>query len=910
MVGEMARHARHDGKKRRGGRFGAGLLPLLLAAGLVGCADDQDTEPPGGCPPEFRGPDGDPRNVPQEIPPSCSFACGAECDEPATPYACPALGSWSSFPHAAACGCFRGVPPEAVVGACTATEPAGEALRKTGEIAPSTWVLPNGHRIEPAGVYAPLDESDLQGTFPLSLTPLPGTSLMLSSDGGVLDNALRLLDVTALVGGQSPSVAHVAFPRPAALYHGVVWLAPDTALASGGDDGMVYAFTVDPAGLSLARDEARDIDLGGPTSQSYGDARWYAGPMAATGDATRLLVGPSTAAQRIQIRSLESASWGESVGQFVISSKSVFEIALDPFDPAGTTFYATLWDGNELVELDADTAEVTRELPLGKNPEGMAFLGAELMVVASADVDRLTLMDRITWQVRGEVDLREPGDPYGLGPSDLAFDAVRNRLYATLSAVNAVAVFDVSLSGGDGILTPLGRIPTAWWPTAVEVQDDGSLVILAGKGTGPGADEGHYTWTEGPIKRLLHGGVQYVDVPQPAGLADWTSTAEQGRRLAVTEGYPEVRCPDETYDFPVPSSPEQGPSEAIEHVIFIVRENKTFDAVFGDLPGVDGDPELVMAPGQMDAIWPNSRALAQAFVNFDNFYTDAAQSLQGHIWTAFGTTTDFIERTWLSSWGRSTRDPLAGIAPVGKPEEGSLFDALDRAGVTYANMGEPVGIGEGGLDPSFPGFVTTIGYPDVEKSCYLAARARATCDLPAVTYVVLPNDHTFGGQAGAAHPGVMIAVNDEATGAVVDALSHSPLWPRSLVIVTEDDPQDGADHVDAHRTPLFMASPWVKRGYVSHGHYDMASVHKLILAIVGVPYPNEQIAQAPLPLDAFTSTPDYTPFDYLPRTFDEPCNPPHTKAAAAAEGWDFDEVDDQPGIAYWLWRILHERRFD
>jgi hypothetical protein len=771
-------------------------------------------------------------------------------------------------------------------------------------------VLPDGHLVAPAGVYAPLDEQELQGTFPMSLLPIEDTSLLLSSDGGVLDNALRLIDVTALIGGQRPSVDLVAFPRPAALYHGLAWLAPDTALASGGDDGLIYAFTVDTAQMTLTRDSARDIDLGGPTSSSIGDARWFAGPIAVTGDGTRLLVGPSTAANDIQIRSLEPATWGEALDEISIGGDSVFEIAVDPFDTAGTTLYATLWDGNALVEIDAAAGRVTREMPLGKNPEGIEFLSGELMVVTSADVDRLTLIDRIAWQQRAEVDLRQPGEPYGHGPSDLAFDADRNRLYATLAAVNALAVFDVSVDGSSGTLTPLGRIPTAWWPTAVHVQADGSLVVLAGKGTGTGADEGSYAWSEGPIERLMHGGIQYVDVPDPQQLGDLTTTAEAGRQLAATEGYPTVECSGSEYDFPVPTTPAEGPSEQIEHIIFIVRENKTYDAVFGDLPNTDGDPALVMAPGQMDEIWPNSRALAQTFVNFDNFYTDAEQSLQGHIWTVFGTTTDFVERTWLSSWGRGTRDPMAGIAPVGKPEEGSLFDVLHRAGISHVNMGEPVGIGEEGLDPNFPGFVTTIGYPDIEKSCYIAALARALCELPRVTYAVLPNDHTFGGQANAAHPGVMIAVNDEATGAVVDGLSHSPLWPRTLVIITEDDPQNGADHVDAHRTLLFMASPWVKRGYVSHGHYDMASVHKLILTLVGAPYPNEQIAQAALPLDAFTATPDYTPFDYQPRAFDAPCNPPHTAAANAAEAWDFDKVDDQPGIAYWLWRILHERKYD
>jgi hypothetical protein len=164
-------------------------------------------------------------------------------------------------------------------------------------------------------------------------------------------------------------------------------------------------------------------------------------------------------------------------------------------------------------------------------------------------------------------------------------------------------------------------------------------------------------------------------------------------------------------------------------------------------------------------------------------------------------------------------------------------------------------------------------------------------------YAVQPNDHTFGGEAGAPAPEVMIAVNDEASGMLLDGLTKSPMWNDTLLIITEDDPQDGGDHVDLHRTLLVMASPWVKRGYVSHGHYDMASVYKLIAHIFGIPYHNESIRNALLPVDAFTSSPDYSPFDYLPRTVDVPCNPAGTKEAKIAESWDFDDPDEQPGLS-------------
>jgi hypothetical protein len=189
----------------------------------------------------------------------------------------------------------------------------------------------------------------------------------------------------------------------------------------------------------------------------------------------------------------------------------------------------------------------------------------------------------------------------------------------------------------------------------------------------------------------------------------------------------------------------------------------------------------------------------------------------------------------------------------------------------------------------------------------MAYRARVLCDLKPFTYAWYVNDHTLGGKAGAPNPALMISVNDEATGMLVDALSHSPLWKSTLVVVVEDDPQDGSDHVDYHRSIAVMASPWIKRGYVSHTHFDIPAVHKLFAHIFGLPYNNQTVADAALPLDLFTSTPDYTPFSYKPRSYaDLSCNPAGSKLAEEAEKWDFSEPDDQPGLSDQVWRMVHD----
>jgi hypothetical protein len=190
-----------------------------------------------------------------------------------------------------------------------------------------------------------------------------------------------------------------------------------------------------------------------------------------------------------------------------------------------------------------------------------------------------------------------------------------------------------------------------------------------------------------------------------------------------------------------------------------------------------------------------------------------------------------------------------------------------------------------------------IGHSDSEKACHIAARARVLCDFDSFVYATLPNDHTFGVAPTNPAPETFCAVNDEATGMAVDAITHSPFWATSVIFITEDDPSQGGEHVDNHRTPLVVISPWVKRGSVSHTHADVASLHKLFAHIFGKPYPNVEVANAGLPLELFTSTPDYTPYTYAPRTFPLVCGDGSTKAETElTASWDFDEPDEQPGL--------------
>ena len=592
-------------------------------------------------------------------------------------------------------------------------------------------------------------------------------------------------------------------------------------------------------------------------------------------------------------------------GQIDVGQPDAFTVHFDPNDPTGNTAYASLWRGElsptntaQMYVMQLDVAGMkSTGIVVDKAPEDMAFLSARYMVVANALGDTLSVVDIPAQKSVLDVPL---GVAPGMEPTTVAFDANNSRLYATLASANGIAVFDVDMTQTPPALTAVGTLPTAWWPTSVTVDSGGALYVTNGKGHGMGTDDVHRGLNMGFPSSLLSGSVQAIpymtDAQVAAADAEWQSM----NVVSKIDGYPTVQCSGAPYDFPVPAENTDGPSAKISHVFFIVRENKTFDDIMGDLPNVDGDPSLVMAPGQMDAIWPNARSIAQTFSHMDNFYEDAEQSIQGHVWTVFGRSTDYDERRWLIIWGRGELGATAapGVGDDTSPKEGSIFTDLIANNVTVENMGELIG-GLGDFrDIHWPGGGTGATVPDTLGACYVAARTRVLCNAKQFTYAWLTNDHGFGLAAGYPNPAIMVAVNDEGTGMFLDGVSHSSIWPESLVIVVEDDPQDGSDHVDQHRSIALFASPWVKRGYVSHGHYDMASIHKLFAHVYGTPYKNGILANAPLPLDLFTSTPDYTPYTYIPRRYsDISCNAAGTSGAMAAQDWDFSEPDNQPGLS-------------
>ncbi len=793
-----------------------------------------------------------------------------------------------------------GAVPTVVPGHCTgAVNDPG--LLRANSMEMTALVIPGGQRVAPAPNRLRLDG------FPMAMLRLPGTQKVVVTDGGINTERLRVIDLSTptptVVPGSVVEFSRDGSTQQPSLFYGLAYDSGHHRLfASGGGGNRVYAFTVSDAG-ALTADLAHTIDLHVAEHPTMGLPPFVSG-IALSADATRLFVSYELGG----VLSIRDAETGMEIHRVPFESTAAgadlpnpYAVVTRPGDDRHV--YVSLWGTQQVAEVDTTMGVVSRLWSVGKNPEGLLFTpdGTQLYVAASdsddvATIDLTTPMGTVARHYLGG----SMSAPRGISPSALSWGRTGSspdrRLYVVEAADNAVEVLDPVT------FTRVGRIPTEWYPTDVEVLDDGSPVVLTGKGVGLGPN--NHPDTTG-ILDLMGGSIARFAPQTDTQLAMGHTVATAN--LEAPRGFGRVDCPaGAPYDFPVPQ-PGAGPSTKIHHVILVVRENKTYDALLGDLPGGYGDPNLTILPhDQMDRVFPNFRGLVRTFSGGDNFYSGAEQSLQGHAWTSLGRTTDFNERAWLTTWGRAQRSPPAvSTTDIGIPEEGSIFDAMANAHVTMQNWGEIVANARFAVPLTrYGSFPQDLTYPDIHRAQNFSD-AITNCELAPFTYIVLPNDHTYGGRPGSTTPESMYEDNDEGTGLLIDTVSHSTYWQDTLVIVIEDDPQDGGDRVDNHRSVVLMASPWVRRGYFSHGHYDNASVHHTIEQILGVPPHNRTVGIASTMYDFFTSTPDYTPYTYTPRHDAVTHNPMTGMYAEESARMDWSQIDNQPGLSRLIWRMTH-----
>ena len=584
----------------------------------------------------------------------------------------------------------------------------------------------------------------------------------------------------------------------------------------------------------------------------------------------------ATAAAKKRARAIEMSQLNGSDGLFPYACV---------VDAPHHRVYASLWGASSVAVVDTQTGRVADRWPTGEHPCEMALVknGKELFV-ANANENTVTVLDTQTGRPLETLwATLFPQSPPGATPNSLALSPDGLTLYVANANIDAVAVFDVSIPGHG---RSVGFIPTGWYPTSVRVTPDGRrLLIVNGKGNlaianpdGPQPVAGQ-SRKEGKqyIGSLYKGTLSVVDLPTGSAFAPqmsaWTTTVLKCTPLradaAVTANQPPGN--------PVPA--RVGGGSPLRHCIYIIKENRTYDQVFGDVPQGNGDPKLCLFP---EHITPNLHRLVKQFVLLDNFYADAEVSASGHEWSMGAIASDFVEKTWPLNYGHKKTKfpyPSEGIFPIAAPKNGYLWDRAAEAGISYRSYGEfvqkPKADGQpattklkalqGHFDPWFNGF--DLSYSDALRADRFISelkRFEQAGDMPQLQIVRLPNDHTHGVTAGERTPTAYVADNDAALGRVVEAVSHSKFWKDTVIFVIEDDAQNGPDHVDAHRTEALVISPYTKHAGVDSTLYSTTSMLRTMELILGLP-PMTQFDAAAAPMyNAFQPQADLAPYTALP----------------------------------------------
>lgn len=504
--------------------------------------------------------------------------------------------------------------------------------------------------------------------------------------------------------------------------------------------------------------------------------------------------------------------------------------------------------------------------------------------------------------------------PAGMTPSALALSADQKQLYVVCSDANAVAVADVSQARSK----VQGFIPTGWYPIAARVLD-GQLLVFNGRGSrsfpnpqGPNPTQRPAPVHEGNVAvqyvgRLQQGSVSIIPPFDEDQLDKWTAEV---RRNTPYEDKRLFLAHSSAVSPIIPVRP--GEPSRLEHVIYIVKENRTYDQVLGDLGRGNGDPSLTLFP---DKISPNHHKLAKEFVLLDNFYVSADVSADGHNWTTAAIAPDYVQKMWPNSYGgRRKHYDYEGGEPAALPPAGHIWNNVLAKGLTLRNFGYYVEntpikevsastphvklIRDPALVPhtnrNYRGF--DMDYPDLERAKVfltdLASMEKAG-KFPNFTVLRLGGDHTSGLAAGKISPLSNMADNDYALGLIVEALSKSKFWEKMAIFVIEDDAQNGPDHVDSHRSPAFVISPYTKRGAVDSSFYNTTSMLRTIELILGIRPMTMFDAGARPMVGAFTVTPNFSAYTAeKPRyTLDER-NPGQGTLAARSARMDFDEADE------------------
>jgi YVTN family beta-propeller protein len=755
--------------------------------------------------------------------------------------------------------------------------------------------LPTGVSLDPAA------ESHTVGNFPLAIAVAPGGDRVALLLNGWRQQGLQIVD-------RKSGAVIQTLPQTAAFVGLAFSNDGKTLYASGGNDDSIFVYRWN--GTEATADGKIDlVERPKPVPNAKPkdpEGIEYPAGIALSHDGRFLYVAENLG-DSLAVLDLSK----KRVIQRVVTDRYPYTVVVD----ARGDLYVSAWGDNTVNRFRANangTLRRTARIVVGRHPSAMVVRGTRLYV-ASASTDSISVVDTSTSKVIRTLNDAPPAGPHeGSTPNALALSRDGSRLFVAEADNNAVGVFAVAT----GKL--LGRIPVEWYPSALALDGYDLLVVNAkGRGTGPNPNRGQ------PGKKLPPDSRDYtlgqLDgslISIPAGVTT-SKMASFTKRVANANGWNTTRGASRYPPF--------------KHVIYIIKENRTYDQVLGDMKEGDGDASLVFFP---ENVSPNHHALARRFGLFDRFFVNAEVSAQGHNWSTAAYATDYLEKTMpavYSSRGRTydyegtNRDRVVDDDDdVNAPANGYLWDLAVRKKISLRNYGEFAGDSDDvhdGVAKEAVGFrralrdTTSPDYPPFDMSIPDQRRADAWLrefnryvehsNLPALEILRLPNDHTEGAAAGKPTPRAFMADNDLALGRIVDAISHSPYWRDTAVFIVEDDAQSGPDHVDSHRSVLLMVSAW-NRGGLAHRFINTTDVLATIEEILGLDSLSQFDHYGRPMRGLFAEQPDLTPYEAIkPGVALDEKNPEsaQSKQSALLDFSKPDAIDDHT-LNLILWRTI------
>jgi len=744
---------------------------------------------------------------------------------------------------------------------------AAPAVDHPGALGRGVTLLPNGWKISPAGWHVPI------GDLPLAMVESPDGKYLLVSNNGYAKPSITVFDETRGVNVQRLVLDHA--------WVGMAWHPDGRHLyVSGAGNNTVHELTFNNGRLVRGADLVlgRSMDAPGvganrpePVPQSF------IGGVAVSPDGARLFA-VHVLGQMISMMDLKTGHVLRSI-----------DLPAEPYtcvvSPDGSTLFVSLWGGAKILLFDAKTLDARGEIAVGEHPNSMILTkDGKRLFVACANTNAVWAIDVENRRAVEQIAVAMyPNAPAGSTPNSASLSPDEKRLLVANADNNTVAVINVEKAGQSQVE---GFIPTGWYPTGAMFTRDGSrILVLSGKGlsssANPRGNQPGLTGADGQyIGGMLQGTLSIVGTPDASTLTAMTTTARAMSPYSDAIRLAPANAPAGT---PVPR--RVGDPSPIKHVYYVIRENRTYDQIFGDVDHANGDPTLCLFG---DQVTPNAHALVREFGVLDNFYVDAEVSYDGHAFSTGAYATDVVEKFWptnyasrgaayLSEGGGANRNAYGNVAA---PLDGYIWDACVRKHVSVRSFGEFVHVddehkAEHKNVASVPGLEGrfSLKYPPWDLKIPDGTRAdvfieefhqlEASGELPSLSVIRLGNDHTGGTNPIYPTPRAMIAENDLALGRIVEAISHSASWKESAIFVLEDDAQNGPDHVDAHRSPALVISPFSKRHAVDSTLYTTSGLLRTMELLLGLPPMSQYDAAATPMYTAFQATPVLAPFTHL-----------------------------------------------